>query len=80
MRKLLALTAAALALAGLASAVPDHPAWSQAARTIRVVISVPPGGDLKLIKDALVKAGVTVRSAALVGSHATRYKVPASKP
>ena len=32
------------------------------------------------IKAALVKAGVTVRSAALVGSHATRYKVPASKP
>ena len=49
MRKLLALTAAALALAGLASAVPDHPVWSQAARTIRVVISVPPGGSIDLV-------------------------------
>ena len=49
MRKLLALTVAALALAGLASAVPDHPAWSQAARTIRVVISVPPGGSIDLL-------------------------------
>ncbi len=49
MRKLLALTASALALAGLASAVPDHPVWSQAARTIRVVISVPPGGSIDLV-------------------------------
>ena len=49
MRKLLALTAAALALGGLASAVPDHPVWSQAARTIRVVISVPPGGSIDLV-------------------------------
>jgi len=52
-------------------AVPDS-AFDGAA----LLISVPPGGDLKLIKDALVKAGVTVRSAALVGSHATRYTVP----
>ena len=49
MRKLLTLTIAALALASLASAVPDHPAWSQAARTIRVVISVPPGGSIDLV-------------------------------
>jgi chorismate mutase len=52
-------------------AVPDS-AFDGAA----LLISVPPGGDLALIKDALVKAGVTVRSAALVGSHATRYTVP----
>jgi chorismate mutase len=45
-----------------------------------LLISVPAGGDLGVIKDALVKAGATVRSAALVGSHATRYKVPAAKP
>jgi hypothetical protein len=45
-----------------------------------LLISVPAGGDLTHIKTALVKAGVTVRSTALVGSHATRYKVPASKP
>jgi hypothetical protein len=52
-------------------AVPDS-AFDGAA----LLISVPTGGDLTLIKDALVKAGVTVRSAALVGSHATRYTVP----
>ena len=48
-----------------------------------LLISVPPGGDLTDIKDAIVKAGVTVRSAALVGSHATRYTVqekPQAKP
>ena len=49
MRKLLALTIGALALPSLAIAVPDHPAWSQAARTIRVVISVPPGGSIDLL-------------------------------
>jgi hypothetical protein len=42
-----------------------------------LLISVPAGGDLTPIRDAVVKAGATVRSAALVGSHATRYKVPA---
>jgi len=52
-------------------AVPDS-AFDGAA----LLISLPPGGDLTAIKDALVKAGVTVRSAALVGSHATRYTVP----
>ena len=46
MRKLLALTAGALALVSLAIAVPDRPAWSQAGRTIRVVITVPPGGSI----------------------------------
>ena len=56
-------------------AVPDSVAKGAA-----LLISVPAGGDLVHVKDALVKAGVTVRSAALVGSHATRYKVPAKKP
>jgi tripartite-type tricarboxylate transporter receptor subunit TctC len=49
MRKLLALTAGALALAILTIAVADHPAWSQAARTIRVVITVPPGGSIDIL-------------------------------
>ena len=53
-------------------AVPDS-AFDGAA----LLISVPAGGDLTPIRDAVVKAGATVRSAALVGSHATRYKVPA---
>ena len=56
-------------------AVPDK-AFDGAA----LLVSVPAGGDLTHIKTALVKAGATVRSAALVGSHATRYKVPAQKP
>jgi tripartite-type tricarboxylate transporter receptor subunit TctC len=49
LRKLPALTIGALALASLAIAVPDHPAWSQAGRTIRVVISVPPGGSIDVL-------------------------------
>ena len=47
MRKLLALTAGAVAL--LAIAATDQSAWSQAARTIRVIISVPPGGSIDLL-------------------------------
>lgn len=49
MRKYLALTCGALALASLAVAAPAHPALSQAARTIRVIISVPPGGSIDLL-------------------------------
>ena len=46
MRKLLTLSFGALALMGIALALPGGPAWSQAARTIRVVITVPPGGSI----------------------------------
>src|SRR6266576_2191795 len=49
MRKRLALTVGALALLTLAIALPGHAAWSQAARTIRVVISVPPGGSIDIL-------------------------------
>jgi chorismate mutase len=64
--------AAARALAPLAEviAVPDR-AFDGAA----LLVSVPQGGSLKTITDALVAAGASVRSAALVGSHATRYTV-----
>jgi chorismate mutase len=55
-------------------AVPDS-AFDGAA----LLVSVPSGGSLEAVKTALVNAGATVRSAALVGSHATRYKVPAEK-
>jgi chorismate mutase len=67
---------AARAVSALAEiiAVPDS-AFDGAA----LLVSVPPGGELTQIKDALVKAGASVRSAALVGSHATRYTVPAEK-
>jgi chorismate mutase len=51
-------------------AVPDT-AFDGAA----LLVSVASGGFEK-IKLALVKAGASVRSSALVGSHATRYRVP----
>jgi hypothetical protein len=34
------------------------------------------GTGFEKIKTALIKAGASVRSSALVGSHATRYTVP----
>jgi hypothetical protein len=56
-----------------AIAVPDS-AFDGAA----LLISVPQGSSFAKVKDALVRAGASVRSAALVGSHATRYTVPAA--
>jgi chorismate mutase len=66
--------AAAKALEGLAEvvAVPDR-AFDGAA----LLVSVPQGGSIAAITDALVKVGASVRASALVGSHATRYRVPA---
>jgi len=49
MRKFLALTFGTMVLAGLASLTPDRAAWSQAGRTIRIIISVPPGGSIDLL-------------------------------
>ena len=43
-----------------------------------LLITLPKGVTLEAISAALVKAGATVRSAALVGSHATRYTVAAA--
>src|SRR5260370_33827754 len=48
-RKFLVLTIGALALLSLAVALPGQPAWSQAGRAIRVVISAPPGGSIDLL-------------------------------
>lgn len=52
-----------------------------------LLISIPKDRDLTDITNALVKAGVSIRSTALVGSHATRYTVagggqphPAARP
>jgi chorismate mutase len=42
-----------------------------------LLISVPQGGSIAAITDRLVKAGASVRASALVGSHATRYRVAA---
>ncbi len=55
-------------------AVPDR-AFDGAA----LLITLPNGVSLETVNEALVKAGATVRSAALVGSHATRYTVGADK-
>src|SRR5512141_1858650 len=61
---------AAQALSALADfiAVPDR-AFDGAA----LLITLPKAVTLEAISEALVKAGATVRSSALVGSHATRY-------
>jgi chorismate mutase len=66
---------AAQALTALADfiAVPDR-AFDGAA----LLVTLPKGVTLETIGAALVKAGATVRSSALVGSHATRYTVAAA--
>jgi hypothetical protein len=53
-------------------AVPDR-AFDGAA----LLISLPQGGRIAGITDALVAAGASVRATTLVGSHATRYRVGA---
>jgi chorismate mutase len=67
-------TAAAQAVAPLAEviAVPDRGLDSAA-----LLISVPQGGGIERVTDTLVHAGASVRTADLVGSHATRYRVSA---
>ncbi len=67
---------AAQALTVLADfiAVPDR-AFDGAA----LLVTLPKDVSLDKIAAALVKAGATVRSSALVGSHATRYTVAAEK-
>jgi hypothetical protein len=59
-------------LAGLADAiaVPDR-AFDGAA----LLVSVAQGG-IDPVADALLRTGASIRSRALVGSHATRYTVP----
>jgi chorismate mutase len=55
-------------------AVPDR-AFDGAA----LLVTLPKNFSLKQVSAAMVKAGATVRSSALVGSHATRYTVAADK-
>jgi len=66
---------AAAALAALI-AVPDPMADDGTA----LLISVPAGSKIADVTAALSKAGAKVHSTALVGSHATRYTVPAKNP
>jgi chorismate mutase len=65
-------TAAAQAVGSRAEmiAAPDR-AFDGAA----LLVSVPPGGSIREVTDLLVGAGSSVRASALVGSHATRYRV-----
>jgi chorismate mutase len=64
--------AQALASLAAAEAVPDR-GFDGAA----LLVPVPQGQALDEIADALVKAGASVRSRALVGSHARRYTIGA---
>jgi hypothetical protein len=63
---------AAKAVAPLAEviAMPDR-AFDGAA----LLVSLSQRGGIAGISDALIKAGASVRATALVGSHATRYRV-----
>jgi chorismate mutase len=68
-----AKAARAVAALGEVIAVPDS-AFDGAA----LLVSVPQGSGFTLVSDAVVKAGASIRSSALVGSHATRYTLPAA--
>jgi hypothetical protein len=64
-------TARALSPLAEIVAVPDT-AFDGAA----LLVSVAAPSSLEKIRSALIEAGASVRSSALVGSHATRYTVP----
>ena len=69
MRMLLALSIGVLAPLVLALVGPDRPASSQAGRTIRVVITVPPGGSIDLLFRVLAdQIGVTRGQTVIVES------------
>jgi chorismate mutase len=81
-------TSAAQAVASLAEviAVPDR-AFDGAALLVSVPQSTSKtrvnalmGGPIDAVTDALVRAGASVRGSALVGSHATRYRVDSARP
>jgi tripartite-type tricarboxylate transporter receptor subunit TctC len=63
MRKCLALTIAALSIAGFAA---TGPAWPQAARTVRVVITVPPGGSIDTLFRLLADQVSTSRGQTII--------------
>ncbi len=54
-------------------AVPDKDSDGAA-----LLVSVPGPGGLDKITSALIAAGASVRSSALVGGHATRYTMPSN--
>jgi hypothetical protein len=68
-----AAAAHALSLLAEVIAVPDK-AFDGAA----LLVSIPQGGSITTITGNLVAAHASVRASTLVGSHATRYTVPAN--
>lgn len=66
MRKFLTLMIGALALAGLASLTPDRAGWAQAGRTIRIIISVPPGGSIDLLARLLADHVATANGVSVI--------------
>lgn len=66
MRTFLVASIGALALVGLTVAGPHHPAWAQGARTIRVVITVPPGGSIDLLFRILADKIATTRGQTII--------------
>jgi chorismate mutase len=68
---------AAKAMAAVAEAVAvQDEAFDGAA----LLVSIPPGRTLDAVGDALVASGATIRATALVGTHASRYRIAADKP
>jgi tripartite-type tricarboxylate transporter receptor subunit TctC len=66
MRKLLVLSFAALTSAGLAIGVSDRPAWPQAGRTIRIILSVPPGGSIDTLARILADHVSSARGQSII--------------
>ena len=60
-------------------AVPAPYGGEAASGEAALLVSLPQGTRIASVTDALAQAGAAVKSTALVGSHATRYRVPASK-
>src|SRR5262249_15962168 len=91
LRNLTAVVLGALALTGAVLAMPAHPARSQGARTIRVVISVPPGGSIDLLVRILADHISTAKgqsiivesrpgAGAIIAAHAVAPPPPAATP
>src|SRR6516165_9972777 len=66
MRNLLALVLGALSFAGFPLALSDHPARSQTGMTVRVILTVPPGGSIAFLARILTDHISTTRSQAIV--------------
>jgi tripartite-type tricarboxylate transporter receptor subunit TctC len=66
MRKTVLLALGALALAVLATTLTGLPAWPQAGRTIRIILSVPPGGSIDTMARILADYITSTRGQSIV--------------